>query len=93
MYSLGSELLTINYRISTLLSIDQKKLNKKEDPSEHGSISEGVNKTVIRSRWKRENWIRERIRTGKGKMVVVVHTFNPSTWEAEAGRFLSSRPA
>jgi hypothetical protein len=24
---------------------------------------------------------------------VVVHTFNPSTWEAEAGRFLSSRPA
>ena len=25
--------------------------------------------------------------------VVVVHTFNPSTWEAEAGRFLSSRPA
>jgi hypothetical protein len=25
--------------------------------------------------------------------VVVVHTFNPSTWEAEAGRFLSLRPA
>jgi hypothetical protein len=25
--------------------------------------------------------------------VVVAHTFNPSTWEAEAGRFLSSRPA
>jgi hypothetical protein len=24
---------------------------------------------------------------------MVVHTFNPSTWEAEAGRFLSSRPA
>jgi hypothetical protein len=24
---------------------------------------------------------------------VVVHTFNPSTWEAEAGEFLSSRPA
>ena len=23
----------------------------------------------------------------------VVHAFNPSTWEAEAGRFLSSRPA
>ena len=23
----------------------------------------------------------------------VVHTFNPSTWEAEAGGFLSSRPA
>jgi hypothetical protein len=24
---------------------------------------------------------------------MVVHTFNPSTWEAEAGEFLSSRPA
>ena len=24
---------------------------------------------------------------------VVAHTFNPSTWEAEAGRFLSSRTA
>jgi hypothetical protein len=24
---------------------------------------------------------------------VVVHAFNPRTWEAEAGRFLSSRPA
>jgi hypothetical protein len=27
------------------------------------------------------------------KLDVVVHAFNPSTWEAEAGRFLSSRPA
>jgi hypothetical protein len=24
---------------------------------------------------------------------VVAHAFNPSTWEAEAGRFLSSKPA
>jgi hypothetical protein len=24
---------------------------------------------------------------------VVAHSFNPSTWEAEASRFLSSRPA
>jgi hypothetical protein len=24
--------------------------------------------------------------------VVVVHSFNPSTWEADAGRFLSSKP-
>ena len=24
---------------------------------------------------------------------VVAHTFNPSTWESEAGGFLSSRPA
>jgi hypothetical protein len=24
---------------------------------------------------------------------MVAHTFNPSTWEAETGEFLSSRPA
>jgi hypothetical protein len=34
---------------------------------------------------------------GKWKAIrelgVVAHAFNPSTWEAEAGRFLSSRPA
>jgi hypothetical protein len=27
------------------------------------------------------------------RLGVVAHTFNPSTWETEAGRFLSSRPA
>jgi hypothetical protein len=27
------------------------------------------------------------------KLGVVAHTFNPSTWVAEAGGFLSSRPA
>jgi hypothetical protein len=27
------------------------------------------------------------------KLGVVAHTFNPSTWEAEAGGFLSLRPA
>jgi hypothetical protein len=29
----------------------------------------------------------------KASWVVVAHAFNPSTWEAEAGGFLSSRPA
>jgi hypothetical protein len=29
----------------------------------------------------------------KCKPGVVAHAFNPSTWEAEAGGFLSSRPA
>ena len=27
------------------------------------------------------------------RRAVVAHAFNPTTWEAEAGRFLSSRPA
>jgi hypothetical protein len=29
----------------------------------------------------------------KFSRAVVAHAFNPSTWEAEAGGFLSSRPA
>jgi hypothetical protein len=32
-------------------------------------------------------------KTKQKKTGVVVHAFNPSTWEAEAGGFLSSRPA
>jgi hypothetical protein len=32
-------------------------------------------------------------KNGLYKPGVVAHAFNPSTWEAEAGGFLSSRPA
>jgi hypothetical protein len=32
------------------------------------------------------------IRELRHRLGVVVHAFNPSNWEAEAGRFLSSRP-
>jgi hypothetical protein len=47
---------------------------------------------------KRRDRVGKRIREYKGKRVrrsqtVVVYASNPSTWEAEAGRFLSSRPA
>jgi hypothetical protein len=34
---------------------------------------------------------RLKVKTCKVSQVVVAHTFNPSTWEAEAGRFLNSR--
>jgi hypothetical protein len=33
------------------------------------------------------------IKNGIKSQAVVAHAFNPITWEAEAGRFLSSRPA
>ena len=33
------------------------------------------------------------IRMGLAGWAVVAHAFNPSTWEAEEGGFLSSRPA
>jgi hypothetical protein len=32
------------------------------------------------------------IRIQRNSRAVVLHTFNPSTWEAEAGGFLSLRP-
>jgi hypothetical protein len=33
------------------------------------------------------------VKKGEKHWVVVAHAFNPSTWKAEAGGFLSSRPA
>jgi hypothetical protein len=33
------------------------------------------------------------IKIVRAHQAVVAHAFNPSTWEAEAGGFLSSRPA
>jgi hypothetical protein len=35
----------------------------------------------------------EKLKLGEDSWAVVAHTFNPSTQEAEAGGFLSSRPA
>jgi hypothetical protein len=35
----------------------------------------------------------QEIKNGLWSRAVVAHAFNPSTWEAEAGGFLSSRPA
>jgi hypothetical protein len=35
----------------------------------------------------------ESLKMSPNKPGVVVHAFSPSTWEAEAGGFLSSRPA
>jgi major histocompatibility complex class I len=37
--------------------------------------------------------IKVNLKHKKGPGVVAAHAFDPSTWEAEAGRFLSLRPA
>ena len=45
-----------------------------------------------REKKRKEKKRKEKKRKEKSQ-AVVAHAFNPSTWEAEAGRFLSSRPA
>jgi hypothetical protein len=39
------------------------------------------------------NWNSLEVRSQRRSWAVVVHIFNPSTWEAEAGGFLTSRLA
>ena len=39
-----------------------------------------------------QNKTKKQKRRSTGNLVVVAHAFNPSIWEAEAGRFLSSKP-
>jgi major histocompatibility complex class I len=41
----------------------------------------------------RDNTEKRYILRSEFGQAVVAHAFNPSTWEAEAGGFLSSRPA
>jgi hypothetical protein len=54
---------------------------------------------VMYVNWKRNHWEFRRLLTNDWlkksifRWAVVAHAFNPSTWEAEAGRFLSLRPA
>jgi hypothetical protein len=43
--------------------------------------------------YKREKKKRKKKKKKKGSRAVVAHAFNPSTWEAETGGLLSSRPA
>jgi major histocompatibility complex class I len=42
---------------------------------------------------RRGSWERSGLGAHTGSRAVVAHAFNPSTWKAEAGGFLSSRPA
>jgi hypothetical protein len=47
----------------------------------------------IKLKTKLGEMVKSHIRKGESWLGVVAHTFNPSTREAEAGGFLSSRPA
>ena len=57
----------IKYRISTLYSIEPKKLNKKKSPNEHCWISfkRGIKQSEEADGRKRENWMGEWISKGK----------------------------
>jgi hypothetical protein len=49
---------------------------------------------VVVSGWRGGVWSGAgQIESGEVCWAVVAHAFNPSTWESEAGGFLSSRPA
>jgi hypothetical protein len=51
------------------------------------SVSDNIQKSYLKKKRRR------RSQETKRSQAVVAHDFNLSTWEAEAGGFLSSRPA
>jgi hypothetical protein len=64
---------------------------KKKKPSVQSLVG-GTLKTTIQK--EALGWFPYSLREKEqGSWAVVAHAFNPSTWEAEAGGFLSSRPA
>jgi hypothetical protein len=59
-------------------------------------VSKQTNKQTNKKKKKRKEMLRYPryfLRVAQNRQAVVAHTFNTSTREAEAGRFLSSRPA
>jgi hypothetical protein len=57
-----------------------------------GNLREGV-KTKLTQKQAAENRFKVSHKDLRCSWAVVAHVFNPSTWEAEAGEFLSLRPA
>jgi hypothetical protein len=66
--------------------------------SDHGNVlhlsivCEGSASSAVSLTFNTQNSFKKQNQKNKSQ-AVVVHTFNPTTWKAEAGRFLSSRPA
>jgi hypothetical protein len=77
------------YRVSsrTARTIQRNPVSKKQRQTNKKKIKTKANKKPWQITFYEKN--KEVVRS----RAVVVHTFNPSTREAEAGRFLSSRPA
>jgi hypothetical protein len=59
----------------------------------HGVGVIGVGTPTKKPRVGAKEMMAQQLTTSAHCRAVVAHTFNPSTWEAEAGGFLSSRPA
>jgi hypothetical protein len=57
--------------------------------TQRNPVSKNKNKTKQTDR----QTDRQKEKENDQSWAMVVHAFNPSTWEAEAGGFLSSRPA
>ena len=71
------------------MTIDSHQNQQRQDKEQQKGAQVKVFPRGFRSIW--ETWEKTHKKLGNGQ-AVVVHAFNPSTWEAEAGRFLSSRP-
>jgi hypothetical protein len=50
-------------------------------------------RAIFKTELHNETMPQKKINSINRSWVVVAHAFNPSTWEAEAGRFLSARTA
>jgi hypothetical protein len=59
-------------------------------PSGNSKEESSIPRRMLNNRISEQSGVLEKHNSSQA---MVAHAFNPSTWEAEAGRFLSSRPA
>ena len=98
MENLGKRSGITNVSITNRIQEIEERLSGVEDSIEDNDITVKENtkcqKLLTQSIQKNQGTMkRPYLRIIGIKLGMVVHTFNSSTWEAEAGGFLSSRPA